>query len=210
MSGVPVPTSDCTRPCSRRTAEEGPRRDAAFRLGCVRLTLRRSECRDDVSRDRCAGADRSLALGLLTIVGVRACALNHLDLWQRRGIERVRIPLPHISGSDVAGEVVEPGRSGLAAGTRVMIHPGVGCGRCRACASGRDNECPSYGVLGYQTDGGYAQLVAVPPESLVPLPAGTGFVEAAAFPLTFLTAWHMLVGRAGVSHVASAGSSPSR
>ena len=132
------------------------------------------------------------------LVRVRACALNHLDLWQRRGIERVRIPLPHISGSDVAGEVVEPGRSGLAAGARVMIHPGVGCGRCRACASGRDNECPSYGVLGYQTDGGYAQLVAVPPDSLVPLPAGTGFVEAAAFPLTFLTAWHMLVGRAGV------------
>jgi NADPH:quinone reductase-like Zn-dependent oxidoreductase len=132
------------------------------------------------------------------LVRVRACALNHLDLWQRRGMERVRIPLPHTSGSDVAGEIVEPGRSGLPPGSRVMLQPGISCGRCRACLSGRDNECPSYGVLGYQTDGGYAQLVTVPPENLVPLPADADLVAAAAFPLTFLTAWHMLVGRAGV------------
>ena len=132
------------------------------------------------------------------LVRVRACALNHLDLWQRRGLERVRIPLPHISGSDIAGEVVEPGASGVAAGTRVMVQPGLSCGRCRACLSGRDNECPSYGVLGYQRDGGYAQLVAVPAANLIPLPAGGDPIAAAAFPLTFLTAWHMLVTRAGV------------
>ncbi len=132
------------------------------------------------------------------LVRVRACALNHLDLWQRRGLERVRIPLPHISGSDVAGELLEPGRSGLEPGTRVMLQPCLSCGRCHACLSGRDNECPSYGVLGYQTDGGYAQLVTVPPENLIPLPADADLVTAAAFPLTFLTAWHMLVARAGV------------
>ena len=132
------------------------------------------------------------------IVRVRACALNHLDLWQRRGIERVRIPFPHISGADVAGEVVEPGTSGVAAGTRVMLQPGVSCGRCRECLAGRDNECASYSVLGYMNDGGYAQLVKVPAINLIPLPRGTDFVQAAAFPLTFLTAWHMLVTRAAL------------
>lgn len=132
------------------------------------------------------------------LVRVRACALNHLDLWQRRGIDRVRIAFPHISGSDVAGEVVEPGPSGLAPGTPVMLQPGVSCGRCVDCLSGRDNECASYGVLGYQTDGGYAELVKVPASHLIPLPRTVNFVEAAAFPLTFLTAWHMLLTRAGL------------
>ena len=132
------------------------------------------------------------------VVRVRACALNHLDLWQRRGMERVQIPFPHISGADVAGEVVEPGASGFAAGARVMLQPGVSCGRCRACVSGRDNECPSYSVLGYMNDGGYAELVKVPPVNLIPLPDGIDFAKGAAFPLTFLTAWHMLLTRAGL------------
>jgi NADPH:quinone reductase-like Zn-dependent oxidoreductase len=132
------------------------------------------------------------------LIRVRACALNHLDLWQRRGMERVRIPFPHISGSDVAGEVIEPGASGYASGDRVMVQPGVSCGRCHACLSGRDNECPSYSVLGYQNDGGYAQLVKAPPVNLIAVPDGIDFVEAAAFPLTFLTAWHMLITRAAL------------
>lgn len=130
------------------------------------------------------------------LVRVRACALNHLDLWQRRGMERVRIPFPHISGADVAGEVVEPGTSGLAVGARVILQPGVSCGKCAQCLAGRDNECPFYFVLGYMNDGGYAELVKVPSANLVPLPDHVDFVEAAAFPLTFLTAWHMLLSRA--------------
>src|SRR5262249_30498814 len=75
------------------------------------------------------------------IVRVRACALNHLDLWQRRGLDRVKIPLPHTSGADVAGEIAEvgPGVSDLTAGQRVMLQPGVSCGRCAACLSGADN-----------------------------------------------------------------------
>lgn len=129
------------------------------------------------------------------LVRVKACALNHLDLWQRRGLQRVSIPLPHISGSDVAGEVVggdaEPG-------LRVMLQPGLSCGRCSACLSGRDNDCPRYDILGYHTDGGYAELVKVPAKNLVPIPAAISFVDAAAFPLCFVTAWHMLVTRAGV------------
>jgi NADPH:quinone reductase-like Zn-dependent oxidoreductase len=130
------------------------------------------------------------------LVRVRACALNHLDLWQRRGMERVRIPFPHISGADVAGEVVEPGASGLASGTRVMLQPGVSCGHCVHCLAGRDNECGFYRVLGNQNEGGYAELVGVPSVNLIPLPDHVGFVEAAAFPLTFVTAWHMLLTRA--------------
>jgi NADPH:quinone reductase-like Zn-dependent oxidoreductase len=130
------------------------------------------------------------------IVRVRACAINHLDLWERRGIERVILPLPHISGSDVAGEVVESATTPR--GTRVMLQPGLRCGLCAACRAGRDNHCVRYDVLGLQTDGGYAELVSVPDENLVPIPGTIGFVDAAAFPLVFLTAWHMLVDRAAL------------
>jgi NADPH:quinone reductase-like Zn-dependent oxidoreductase len=130
------------------------------------------------------------------LVRVRACALNHLDIWNRRGV--VRIPLPHIPGADVAGEVAESTHEGFAAGQRVMVQPGLSCGRCPACLEGRDNECPAYDVLGSQSDGGYAEFVRVPIQNLVALPDAIGFVEAAAFPLTFVTAWHMLVTRAQV------------
>jgi len=141
--------------------------------------------RFEVAPDPAAGEGEAL-------VRVRACALNHLDLWQRRGLDRVEIPLPHISGADVAGEVVAGGPSGQ----RVMLQPGLSCGRCRDCLGGRDNFCPSYDVLGYQSDGGYAELVKVPLRNLVPIPEHVDFVRAAAFPLTFLTAWHMLFDRA--------------
>jgi NADPH:quinone reductase-like Zn-dependent oxidoreductase len=140
--------------------------------------------------------DPELAPGEV-LVRVRACALNHLDLWQRRGLERVAIPLPHISGSDVAGEVVSSTAPDLPAGVRVMLQPGMSCGRCAACLSGRDNECPAYQVLGYMNhSGGYAELVKVPVQNVIPIPDSIGFVQAAAFPLTFVTAWHMLMTRA--------------
>jgi NADPH:quinone reductase-like Zn-dependent oxidoreductase len=132
------------------------------------------------------------------LVRVGAVALNHLDLWQRRGIERVRIPFPHISGAEVAGTVLEAPAGTVATGQRVMLQPGLSCGRCARCLEGRDNECPRYDVLGYQSDGGYAELVRIPVQNLIPLPDTIGFVEAAAFPLTFLTAWHMLVARAAL------------
>ena len=122
------------------------------------------------------------------IVRVRACALNHLDLWERRGLDRVKLPLPHISGADVAGEVLETGQ-------RVMLQPGLRCGACAACRRGDDNQCVHYDVLGLRSDGGYAELIAVPLENLIPIPATLDFITAAAFPLTFLTAWHMLVAR---------------
>jgi NADPH:quinone reductase-like Zn-dependent oxidoreductase len=132
------------------------------------------------------------------IVRVRACALNHLDLWERRGLDRVRLPLPHISGSDVAGEVADAGGGAVPVGTRVMLQPGLGCGACDSCRGGRDNLCASYDVLGLLSDGGYAEYVSVPLDNLIPIPTHVSFVDAAAFPLTFLTAWHMLVTLAGV------------
>jgi NADPH:quinone reductase-like Zn-dependent oxidoreductase len=135
------------------------------------------------------------------LVRVRACALNHLDLWERRGLPRVKIPLPHISGSDVAGDVVAaPSGSDVPTGRRVMLQPGVSCGACDACLSGVDIECRRYEVLGYLNHhGGYAEFIKVPVQNLVPIPEDVSFVEAAAFPLTFVTAWHMLVTRARIA-----------
>ena len=131
------------------------------------------------------------------LVRVRACALNHLDLFVRRGIDRVTIPMPHIPGSDVAGEVVSSAAADVHAGRRVMLQPGISCGRCLACLSGKDNECRYYEVLGSRNHpGGYAELVKVPVQNLISIPDEIDFVQAAAFPLTFLTAWHMLITRA--------------
>jgi NADPH:quinone reductase-like Zn-dependent oxidoreductase len=106
--------------------------------------------------------------------------------------------LPHILGADVAGEVVESSDTRIAPGQRVMLQPGLSCGRCEACLDGRDNECPQYDVLGSHSDGGYAEFVRIPSQNVVVLPDAIGFIEAAAFPLTFVTAWHMLVTRARI------------
>ena len=130
------------------------------------------------------------------VVRVRACALNHLDLWNRRGV--VRLKLPHILGADVSGEIAQSDDASLRVGQRVMLQPGLSCGRCARCLEGRDNECVRYDVLGSQSDGGYAELVKVPAQNVISLPDAIGFVEAAAFPLTFVTAWHMLITRAKI------------
>jgi NADPH:quinone reductase-like Zn-dependent oxidoreductase len=132
------------------------------------------------------------------LVRVRACALNHLDLWTRRGLPGRTIPFPHVLGNDVAGEVAALGSpvEGIAPGQRVMLQPGTSCGRCLACLSGEDNSCRQYRILGYQIHGGYAEAVRCPAVNLVPLPDAVPFEQAAAFPLVFLTAWRMLVSRA--------------
>jgi NADPH:quinone reductase-like Zn-dependent oxidoreductase len=133
------------------------------------------------------------------LVRVRACALNHLDLWGRRGLPGIRIPMPHVTGSDVAGDVVSSSAADIPVGRRVMLQPGLSCGRCIACLSGRDNECPRYEVLGnVNHPGGYAEYVTVPAQNVIPIPDAIDYVQAAAFPLTFLTAWHMLMTRAGL------------
>src|SRR3954466_13652937 len=131
------------------------------------------------------------------LVRVRACALNHLDVWARRGVADGRLRVPHIARGGVARKGVSSASPDLPAGRRVMLQPGVSCGRCAACLSGRDNECARYEVLGYVNhSGGYAEYVSAPVQNLIPIPDAVGYIQAAAFPLTFLTAWHMLMTRA--------------
>jgi NADPH:quinone reductase-like Zn-dependent oxidoreductase len=132
------------------------------------------------------------------LVKVHACALNHLDLWVRRGLPGVPIPLPHIPGSDVAGEVVKVGSDvhTVHIGQKVVLAPGVTCGKCPACLAGRDNLCRDFTNLGYMIDGGCAEYVRCPDVNCMPYPENLDWAHAAAVPLVFLTAWHMLVNRA--------------
>ena len=134
------------------------------------------------------------------LVRVRACALNHLDLWVRRGVEGVKYPLPLIPGSEIAGDVESFGEAvtDLEPGTPTLISPGLSCGLCDRCVAGDDMLCRQYGILGEHRDGGYAEFVVVPRRNILPLPAGLSHVEAAALPLVFLTAWHMLKARAAL------------
>jgi NADPH:quinone reductase-like Zn-dependent oxidoreductase len=132
------------------------------------------------------------------LVRVRACALNHLDLFVRQGIPGVPIPLPHIPGSDVAGEIAQIGGevSTVRVGQKVVLAPGITCGKCAACLAGLDNRCRQFTNLGYMIDGGCAELVSAPEVNCLPFPENLSFEQAAAVPLVFQTAWHMLVGRA--------------
>lgn len=135
------------------------------------------------------------------LVRVKACALNHLDIWIRQGIPAYQIPLPHISGCDVAGLVEQVGGAlaGVAeVGDRVFVSPGLSCWRCKNCLAGRDNLCPTYKILGAQVNGGYAELVKVPGLNVLPMPAMLTFEQAAAVPLVSVTAWHMLFTLAGL------------
>ena len=134
------------------------------------------------------------------VVEVKACALNHLDIFVRNGLPGIDIPLPHILGNDVAGVVRDAGElvTWVKPGDEVMVQPGVSCGHCEACLSGRDNMCREYDIVGYRRDGGYAERVVVPGVNIIPKPSGLSWEEAAALPLVTVTAWHMLVTRANV------------
>ncbi len=128
------------------------------------------------------------------LVRVKAVSVNHLDVWVRRGIYK-NLPMPHVLGSDIAGVVEEvgPGVKNVKPGQKVLINPGTSCGVCEACLSGRDNLCKEYKILGEHVWGGYAEYVRVPSANVLPYPEGLTWVEAAAVPLTFLTAWHAVV-----------------
>ncbi len=129
------------------------------------------------------------------IVKVKACALNHLDIWVRMGIPGITVLLPHILGADVAGviETVGPHVKNWAPGQKVLVAPGISCGTCPHCQTGNDHLCDTYDILGQQSNGGYAEYVKVPASNLLPYPDPLTFEEAASIPLVFLTAWHMLV-----------------
>jgi NADPH:quinone reductase-like Zn-dependent oxidoreductase len=134
------------------------------------------------------------------LIEVKACALNHLDIFVRGGLPGIEIPLPHILGNDIAGVVREVGElvTWAKRGDEVMVNPGVSCGHCDACLSGEDNLCREYDIMGYRRNGGYAELVAVPGVNIVPKPPELSWEEAAALPLVTVTAWHMLVTRVNV------------
>ena len=134
------------------------------------------------------------------LVQVKACALNHLDIYVRQGMPGMKVPLPHICGSDVSGIVVETGSTvrNVTAGARVIAAPGIGCGTCQSCLEGKDNTCLRYTLLGYTVDGGYAEYVKIPARNAIPLAEGLSLEEGAAVPLVFLTAWNMLVTKAQI------------
>ncbi len=123
-------------------------------------------------------------------VHVTHVALNHLDLWVRRGVPGHDFHLPRIPGSDVAGH---------ADGQPVALHPSWGCGACAACLAGRSNRCRDFRIRGENTDGGCTEELAVPRWQLLPVPSHLTLAEAASLPLALLTAWHMLVVRARLS-----------
>ncbi|HTG00748.1 MAG TPA: zinc-binding dehydrogenase [Nitrospirota bacterium] len=134
------------------------------------------------------------------LVRVHAFSLNHLDLWVMSENYPVRVALPHIFGSDASGVVerVGPGIDHVKTGDEVIIFPGLSCGYCDACLSGRDNECNSFSLLGVRTNGVSAEYVNVPAANVFPKPAGLSFEEAACFGITYTTAWNSLVLRAGI------------
>jgi NADPH:quinone reductase-like Zn-dependent oxidoreductase len=133
------------------------------------------------------------------LVKVKACALNHLDVWLRMGT-RWKLSMPHIVGSDISGEVAEVGPlvTRVKAGDRVLLSPGISCGQCEACFKGLDSACRSYTLFGVMVDGGYAEYVKSPEMNVIPIPGDLSFDEAAAVPLVYTTAWHMLFTRAGL------------
>ena len=108
--------------------------------------------------------------------------------------------LPHILGADIAGEIVEVGEyvTGFKSGQRVLLAPMHFCNHCAKCVAGLQNLCPEFTVLGNRVDGGNCELIAVPAVNVIPIPDSLDFNQAASLPLVFITAWHMLVGRAGI------------
>ncbi len=132
------------------------------------------------------------------LVRVKACALNHLDVWVRKGLPGVK--LPHILGSDVAGEIAEVGEyiTNFRPGQRVLLAPMHYCGRCTRCVAGLQNQCREFTVLGNGVDGGNCELIAVPAANVIPIPDSLDYIQAASIPLVFVTAWHMLVALAQV------------
>jgi NADPH:quinone reductase-like Zn-dependent oxidoreductase len=133
-------------------------------------------------------------------VRVHAVAMNHMDLWVRKGGPAFKLQYPHRLGCDLAGVVEElgPGARGVAVGDRVMVQPGLSCGVCKACLSGRDNLCRSYRILGENAQGGYARHVNLPDVNLIKVGDALSFTELAAFPLCTVTAWQMVYKKARV------------
>ena len=139
------------------------------------------------------------------LVKVAACAVNYLDLHARRNRPEIaekfqRGEIPHILGSDIAGTIAEIGNTarGVAVGDRVVLAPCIPCGVCNDCRTGTENLCDTQELIGFQTNGGYAEYVKAPARNAIQIPGALSFVNAAAMPIAYLTAWHMLMTRAAL------------
>lgn len=134
------------------------------------------------------------------LVKVTACALNHLDLWTLTGMPNIKVSMPHILGSDIAGEVVDKGKKvhGIPLHQSVIVAPGISCGKCSYCEDGWDSLCKEYKILGFQVNGGFAEYVKVHARNIIPVSKIYSREEWSGVPLTFLTAWHILVTRANL------------
>ena len=132
------------------------------------------------------------------VVEVRAAALNHLDVWVRRGRPGMKITMPHVPGSDASGVVAEVGAEAgsVKIGDEVIINPSFFCGKCEFCLRGEQSECVTFGILGMSAPGTFAQKVVVPAKNVYPKPRHLDFIAAAALPLSHQTAWRMLMSRA--------------
>ena len=131
------------------------------------------------------------------VLEVRSAALNHLDIWVRKGRPGITLKMPHVLGSDAAGVVVElgSGTHGVKIGDEVILNPGLSCGFCESCRRGQQSECTSFSIVGAGRPGTFAERVAVPFYNVYPKPAHLNFDEAAALPLAYQTAWRMLMTR---------------
>jgi NADPH:quinone reductase-like Zn-dependent oxidoreductase len=134
-------------------------------------------------------------------VRIRAVAVNHLDIWVRKGGPAFKLPFPHVLGSDIVGEVdaVGAGVAATSVGQKVVVQPGLACGRCAQCLGGHDNLCREYRILGEHASGGYCEALCVPAVNLAPYPGELAWTDAAAVILPFLTAWQMVVHKARVA-----------
>ena len=137
------------------------------------------------------------ASGREVLIDVHAASVNHLDIFARRGMPGVRLPLPHIPGADAAGIVVDTGPDvrKLQTGQRVTINPGISCGRCEFCAAGFGSQCLTYHMVGEHIDGSYAELLSISEHNVLPIPDEMSFADAAAAPLVFMTAWSMMISK---------------
>lgn len=135
------------------------------------------------------------------VIDVKAASVNHLDLFVRRGMPGLKIPLPHIPGSDAAGVVSAVGEdvTALSVGDRVLMNPSVSCGQCGFCVGGDASLCETYQLIGETTQGTCCERIAIPARNAIPIPDSLSFTDAASIPLVFLTAWRMLISRGRVS-----------
>jgi NADPH:quinone reductase-like Zn-dependent oxidoreductase len=134
------------------------------------------------------------------LVRVRACGVNYIDVWVRRGLPFLRIPYPFTLGQEVAGEVVAlgPAAQGVSVGSRVLLHPGLSCGSCELCLAGRDHHCPRYQLLGKNVPGGYAELLKFPDTNVLGLPAAISWEAAVGLSNSFCTAWNVVFDTANL------------